>query len=357
MLETSNEALKIAQTAEIGLNGEMIKQLNALPEDVGTTAYESVKKRLINLVKVDTSIRFAYLYTKKGENIYFLADSEPITSKDYSPPGQEYTEAPNDFYQPFINGKALITKPTTDRWGTWVSVLVPMKDFETTETRAVFGIDYPANIWDDEAFLNSLKSAAIIFILIVLLIVLFFIVKNNFKKRESDKKYKYLFNYSQDAVLTLSPPDWKFSDGNPAALKIYGLEGENELRTVTPGDVSPQNQPDGSFSIEKAKEMINLAMTQGYTSFEWLHKKLHGSEFLANVSLVKIEIGKEIFLQAVVRDITEERKVFELIKKSEEESKKSLMEAERINKLMVGRELEMIQLKKKILELESNKQK
>ena len=114
---------------------------------------------------------------------------------------------------------------------------------------------------------------------------------NSIKRREGDKKYKYLFENSKDAVMTIYPPDWKFSDGNPASIKIYGLKDIDELRKINPGDVSPERQPDGELSSEKSKEMINLAIEKGSNSFEWVHKKLNGPEFLAKVSLVKVEIG------------------------------------------------------------------
>ncbi len=182
-----------------------------------------------------------------------------------------------------------------------------------------------------------------------------FLVKEIKSNEDLGTRYKYLFQFSQDAIMTLSPPDWKFTDGNPATLKIYGLKSEEELRSITPGDVSPEHQPDGQLSSVKAKAMIELAMEKGNNTFEWVHKKLNGPEFLANVTLTKIEIGGQTILQAVVRDITNEKSSSESIKKSVEETKKALDEAQRLNNLMVGRELEMLKLKKEISELKAGK--
>ena len=168
------------------------------------------------------------------------------------------------------------------------------------------------------------------------------------KGTAAEKKYKYLFDYSQDAIMTISPPDWKFTDGNSATLRMFGLKDNEELTTIAVGDLSPKYQPDGKPSGNKAKAMIDVAMTEGFNSFEWTHKKLNGPEFFANVFLTKVNMGRDAFLQAVVRDITEIKKSAGLIKKSEEEAKKALAESERVNKLMVGRELEMIKLKKEI---------
>ena len=80
MNETSEKAMNIAKTAETSLNGEMFKKLRAVQEDEGTTAYESIKKRLMDLITINKGIRFAYIYTQRDGKIYFMVDSEPATS-------------------------------------------------------------------------------------------------------------------------------------------------------------------------------------------------------------------------------------------------------------------------------------
>ncbi len=199
---------------------------------------------------------------------------------------------------------------------------------------------------------NFLIRSGFFIICLFILSYIFFIL---FMKRINivEDKYKYLFDYSIDAVMTLNPPDWRFSDGNRATIDIYGLKNLDELKTLTPSDVSPQYQPDGRLSSEKAKEMIEITMEKGFHSFEWMHKKIRGDEFLANVSFVRVKIGENTFLQAVVRDITEQKKAAELIKKSREGLERSLNEVEKINKMMVGRELDMIKLKEEIKKLKN----
>lgn len=207
-------------------------------------------------------------------------------------------------------------------------------------------------------FMKSLIDSSLLAIIISPVLYFFsfrFLVKEVKNHQEAEKRYKGLFDNLQDAVMTLNPPDWKFTNGNEATLKMFGLKDEDELRSSNPGDLSPQYQLDGSLSSEKFKEMIAVAMERGRNFFDWTHKKKNGSEFLASVSLVRIKIDGDTFLQAVVRDVTEQRKAMELADKSRNELKKALVESERANKLMVGRELEMVKLKKEIQELKNNK--
>ena len=135
------------------------------------------------------------------------------------------------------------------------------------------------------------------------------------KLKESEKRYKRLFKTSRDAIMTLEPSGWNFTSGNPATLKMFGVKDEDDFCSRAPWQYFPEHQSDGKPSKSKAKEMIDCAMEEGKNFFEWTHKRLNGAEFPATVLLSRMEIGDKQFLQATVRDITEqkraEKKLFE----------------------------------------------
>jgi len=165
---------------------------------------------------------------------------------------------------------------------------------------------------------------------------------------ENKKRFENLFESSNDAIVTLEPPDWKFTNGNPAAIKLFGAKDEKEFITFSPSDLSPAKQPDGESSVLKSKKMIDKAMREGSASFEWLHKKYKGENFLAMILLTKVVSGKKEFLQVTIRDISEQKKIEEL-------EKKRIQEIEKMNSLMIGRELKMMELKKEIDKLKKSK--
>ncbi|QNB47780.1 PAS domain S-box protein [Thermanaerosceptrum fracticalcis] len=72
---------------------------------------------------------------------------------------------------------------------------------------------------------------------------------------------------------------------NQKALKVFGYEKKEELLGLTPYSLSPANQPDGSSSVVKGREMINKAKESGYYSFRWVHQRKGGRKFLAEVEL------------------------------------------------------------------------
>jgi len=170
--------------------------------------------------------------------------------------------------------------------------------------------------------------------------------------KESEEKYKILFVSSADAIMTLEPPSWRFTSGNPATVKMFNTKDEKEFTYLGPWQLSPEKQLDGQLSSEKAKAMIMKAMKEGSNFFEWTHKRYKGGDFPTTVLLTRIEKSGKKFLQATVRDITEQKKSEEKIKKARNELADKVTELEKFNKIAIGRELKMVELKKRIGELE-----
>ncbi len=132
--------------------------------------------------------------------------------------------------------------------------------------------------------------------------------------RESEMKYRLLFESSGDAILLMDND--KFIECNDMTLKMFGCDRE-DIIGGTPYEFSPSNQPDGRSSEEKAKEKINLVITEGPQKFEWIHCRKDGTPFLCEVTLNSIMVNGYLILQAIVRDITERKKAEELIRESE----------------------------------------
>jgi PAS domain S-box-containing protein len=122
--------------------------------------------------------------------------------------------------------------------------------------------------------------------------------------RQSEERYRTLFESSHDAIMTLEPPSWRFAAGNPATVSMFKAASEKEVISLGPWELSPERQPDGRPSAEKAKEMIETAMREGSHFFEWRHVRIGGEEFPATVLLTRMDIGGKTILQATVRDIT-----------------------------------------------------
>lgn len=142
--------------------------------------------------------------------------------------------------------------------------------------------------------------------------------EDKYKCGKNCERFALLYETSNDAIMTLEPPDWKFTSGNPATVKMFKAKDEKGFVSAAPWQLSPEKQPDGRLSSEKAKEMIEKAMREGKNYFEWTHKRLDGEVFPATVLLSRLTVGEKTFLQATVRDISERDGIEKELKKSKE---------------------------------------
>ena len=138
------------------------------------------------------------------------------------------------------------------------------------------------------------------------------------KLRENEKKFRGLFESSRDAIMILEPPTWGFTAGNSATIDMFKAKSVDAFISHGPWKLSPQYQPDGRDSRDKSNEMIEIAMKEGSHCFEWTHKRIDGEEFPASVLLTRMDLEEKIFIQATVRDITENKKAAVALRESNE---------------------------------------
>jgi len=136
--------------------------------------------------------------------------------------------------------------------------------------------------------------------------------------QESEEKFKLIYETSSDAIMIVKPPTWRFTSGNSAIVKMFGVKNEKEFISLRPWEVSPKYQPDGQLSVAKAKKMIETAMKKGKNFFEWTHQTVQGKSFFATVLLNRIEMKGKAFLQARVTDITERKQAEAELKATQE---------------------------------------
>lgn len=118
----------------------------------------------------------------------------------------------------------------------------------------------------------------------------------------SEKNFSLIFKFldnSSDSLQILK--DGKFINCNENTLKLFEFDNKEEFINTSPADVSPEKQPDGRNSMEKATEMINKAMKDGYTSFDWVHRTKTGKNFNCTVNLALIKRYDGDYIYAMVK--------------------------------------------------------
>jgi PAS domain S-box-containing protein len=129
---------------------------------------------------------------------------------------------------------------------------------------------------------------------------------------ESQTKYRTLFESATDGIFLMK--DNVFVESNEPALAMFRCTSAEIIGNL-PYIVSPPLQPDGQDSIVKATQYLQAAYSGQPQFFEWVHRRMDGELFFAEVNLTRIELKGESFLQAIVRDITLRKTADNLLKR------------------------------------------
>jgi len=149
-----------------------------------------------------------------------------------------------------------------------------------------------------------------------------------------------IFNNTSDALI-LADRENNILDMNKSAETLFGFTKEDLINnTEVKLEYYDQSQ------IETADVLQSLALDGSPQIVEWKGKKKDGTSFDEEVLLNKTEYNEQDVLLITVRDITERKKL-------EEKAKKQMADLTRFQKVTIGRELKMAELKKEIQELKS----
>ena len=153
-----------------------------------------------------------------------------------------------------------------------------------------------------------------------------------------------LIEASLDPLVTINP-EGKITAVNEATIKVTGVPREKLIGT----DFSNYFTEPG-----KAREGYQLVFSKGTVTDYPLtvrHKDGKLTDVMYNASVYTDVNGKVLGLFAAARDITAQRKAEAQVAEQRARELERLAELERFQKLTVGRELKMIELKKEIEEL------
>jgi PAS domain S-box-containing protein len=122
----------------------------------------------------------------------------------------------------------------------------------------------------------------------------------------SEERFRVLFEYSSDAHLLLD--ETGILDCNNAAVGMLAHSDKRPILGMHLAALSPERQPDGRSSAEKANEMDQLARARGSHRFEWVHRKADGTDFYVEVTLTPVSILGKPTLLVVWHDLTERKR-------------------------------------------------
>ncbi|MEW6530462.1 MAG: PAS domain-containing protein [Thermodesulfobacteriota bacterium] len=205
--------------------------------------------------------------------------------------------------------------------------------------------DYPLTIrHEDGRLTNVLYNASVYRDAEGKVLGVFAAARDVTAQRQASQYARSLIESSLDPLVTISP-EGKITDVNEATIKVTGFPREKLIGT----DFSNYfTEP------EKAREGYRLVFSKGtVTDYPLTIRHSDGrlTYVLYNASVYKDTGGNVIGVFAAARDITAQRRAEAEVAEQRTKELERLAELERFQKLTVGRELKMIELKKEIEDL------
>lgn len=129
----------------------------------------------------------------------------------------------------------------------------------------------------------------------------------NEELKESEYTFRTLFESSADAIIIIE--DNKIIDCNLAAFELVGYDSKMNIFGKSLGYFSPEEQPDGKNSREKAIEILKVSENNIKSKLEWWFKKRDGMILPVEVMLTPILLnGKKVF-HVLCRDVSDRKQM------------------------------------------------
>lgn len=290
-----------------------VKKLTGTTADLVSPDYLRLKDEMIRIRNADPALRFTYLMGEGPDGVFFYVDSEPPGSDAFSFPGQVYNEASPALREAFSMNREMTEGPVSDRWGTWVSALVPVRDPDTGQLVAMLGMDVDAGLWYTTILRESVSVITAVFLILVL--VATFGVSERRKEKEqqrlaaSENKFSRVFaaNPAMMAVTTLE--DDIFLDVNSAFEKTSGYS-RDEVIGKTPAGLALFVDPVGRSAV--------IARLRGSGVIQDIDVKIRtkGGDMREGLfSALIIDIDGTPRMLTVMLDITERKRAGDALKK------------------------------------------
>jgi len=345
----SDMRVNFLQQAELvaqSVNIDRVKRLSGTKEDLNSGCYLRIKEQFANAQTTNDKYSFIYLMGQKDDgSVFFYVDSEPVGSENESPAGQTYDEISDSYLKVFNSRQKNTTGSEVNRWGEWISSLVPICDPQTGEIVFVLGIDIDASLWRRMVASKCVLPVGLVLLLLFATSGAVYTMMLNTKlsksiigrkqserdaKAERDKLQSLVDGLASVGIgIDIVGVDYKIHFQNKFLADSFGaVDGqlcyEVYLGREEPCDSCPmvqsiENRHTNGFEIRTENGRIYEVMAVPFVNPDGTVDKV-------------IEI---------IRDITNS-------KQAEEKLKQTYAKLERFNRLMVGREERVIEMKKDV---------
>ncbi len=337
------DLIQFTDAVRASLDIDLINSFAGDITDLQNPNYLKFRQYLVHLSDTYPHAKYLYLMKLVNNQVKFIIDSQSshITTKpDLALPGEAYPEAKNTLLELFSKKSIITVGPESDTWGSFVSGLSSVTD-QDGRIIAVVGIDIDTSMWNQQIY-RQLYSIIAFFVVIYISELLLFNQIIRYRLHQSTLSYlATVLDYSSDAIISYDL-NGVIKSWNHGANSIFGYTeaealGKNVIELIYPAD----RKTEFDLIISTAK------LGQVKVQKETIRHDKSGKQHHLLISWSPLyQNGQVIGISTIAKDVTAESQARQILLNRN-------TELEKLNSLMVNRELAMIELKKKVKQLSS----
>ncbi|MDR1735890.1 MAG: cache domain-containing protein [Oscillospiraceae bacterium] len=147
--------------------------------------------------------------------------------------------------------------------------------------------------------------------------------------REEHNRVKLMLD-TNPLACRLWDKNYRLIECNEAAVKLFGLKDKQEYIDRY-YELSPEVQPDGRTTREKAGAIVREAFEKGSCTHEWMYRMPDGTPVPAEITMMRVPYGDDHVVAAYSRDLREEKKMISEIRDTSAQLETALKEAQKAN--------------------------
>ena len=148
--------------------------------------------------------------------------------------------------------------------------------------------------------------------------------------RQADERSQLMLD-STPLCINFWDKNFNNIDCNQTAVTFFKLKSKQEYLERF-FELSPEFQPDGRISKDKAKEIVLKAVEDGYHRCEWLNQMLDGEPVPCELTLVRVKYHDDFVVVVYTRDLRAYKAFIAEIEKAQENLKNARDAAESANR-------------------------
>ena len=125
--------------------------------------------------------------------------------------------------------------------------------------------------------------------------------------------------------------DFEIFELNDEAVRFFGAKSKQEV-IDNYFSFSPEYQPDGTASHEKAIAALTKTFDEGKHVLEWMHRTADGTQLPTEITLIRVSYGNDFVVAGYTRDLREQKKMLEELERRDVQVEEALADALSANK-------------------------